>query len=266
MLTSTSLAAADKIISLEGGYVNSPMDSGGATKYGITQRTWDSYAPNHEPTLRGIHIKDLPIEAARRFWARKYVVQGFDGPDTRFLPLFSAAGLMGDGTALRGFRRFLSTKVLPKYPSLSPPAGIIAQGTGPLSADEREWLSASFGNGGVQFFTNLFVLRDILAWCREDLNALKAGKPSPGSASLVYALGWITRRFTPAYTEFIPMPLKVALGKWALASILKLRAEAGPNLVEPRAYGGTKVSTLLTPKSSNWLWRDRELQQLVGFG
>lgn len=51
----------EKLIALEGGYVNNPMDSGGETKYGISKRSY----PN-------IDIKNLTIEQTVNIYHEDY--------------------------------------------------------------------------------------------------------------------------------------------------------------------------------------------------
>ncbi len=65
------------VIPHEGGYVNDPNDSGGATNKGIAWKTWTAYAKsdlNVEPTLE--HLKlisdaDAEIIYRKRYWEPK---------------------------------------------------------------------------------------------------------------------------------------------------------------------------------------------------
>lgn len=52
----------DKVIELEGGYVNDPSDRGGETKYGISKKAY----PNED-------IKNLTIERAKELYIEDYV-------------------------------------------------------------------------------------------------------------------------------------------------------------------------------------------------
>ena len=51
-----------KIIEEEGGYVNHPHDKGGATKYGITQKTLDDWQSLSED------VKDITLETAKDYY------------------------------------------------------------------------------------------------------------------------------------------------------------------------------------------------------
>ena len=52
----------DKVIELEGGYVNDPTDRGGETKYGISKKAY----PNED-------IKNLTLERAKEIYIKDYV-------------------------------------------------------------------------------------------------------------------------------------------------------------------------------------------------
>lgn len=71
-LNATISKIIDEVISIEAGYVNNPNDSGGPTKYGITEKVAraDGYMGD---------MRDLPLERARSILYRRYVIQpGFD--------------------------------------------------------------------------------------------------------------------------------------------------------------------------------------------
>lgn len=55
----------DKILVLEGGYVDDPADSGGATNFGITERV--ARANGYTG-----HMRDLPRSKAAHIYAEKY--------------------------------------------------------------------------------------------------------------------------------------------------------------------------------------------------
>lgn len=62
----------DEIIRVEGGYSDNPNDSGGKTKYGITEKV--ARANGYTGDMRDLHI-----ELARGIYYRRYVVEpGFD--------------------------------------------------------------------------------------------------------------------------------------------------------------------------------------------
>ena len=55
----------DKVIFIEGGYANDPLDSGGKTKYGITERV------ARRSGYKG-HMKNLSITQAKKIYINKY--------------------------------------------------------------------------------------------------------------------------------------------------------------------------------------------------
>ncbi|WP_144734754.1 glycoside hydrolase family 108 protein [Acinetobacter oleivorans] len=55
----------DELIKREGGYVNNPVDQGGATKYGITE------AVARANSFKG-NMKDLPLESAKAIYKKQY--------------------------------------------------------------------------------------------------------------------------------------------------------------------------------------------------
>ena len=54
-------SAFDEVVMLEGGYVNHPLDRGGKTKYGISQRAYPD-----------LDILNLTLEDARKIYKRDY--------------------------------------------------------------------------------------------------------------------------------------------------------------------------------------------------
>ncbi|WNO48645.1 hypothetical protein [Achromobacter phage shaaii_LB5] len=67
-MTSKFKAAIDAVIDREGGYVDHPLDRGGPTKYGITQRT----ARRHGYTG---DMRELPREKAVEIYLADYVTE-----------------------------------------------------------------------------------------------------------------------------------------------------------------------------------------------
>ena len=59
----------DKIIEHEGGFVNDPFDSGGATKFGITRATL-SASRGYE--CSAIHVEQLTLKEAKEIYKREY--------------------------------------------------------------------------------------------------------------------------------------------------------------------------------------------------
>lgn len=64
----------DDIIEREGStYTDDPVDRGGATKYGVTQKSWMIFrAQMHDGVSRPVHVSDLQERHAREFYAVMY--------------------------------------------------------------------------------------------------------------------------------------------------------------------------------------------------
>ena len=56
--------ALDFTLQREGGYVNNPRDRGGATNYGITQRTYDSWQISHGEQRKDVRYIDMETVSA----------------------------------------------------------------------------------------------------------------------------------------------------------------------------------------------------------
>lgn len=76
----------DATIKAEGGYVNDPADSGGATKYGITERV--ARANGYTGSMR-----DLPLSVARDIYRNEYAIK----PGFTVFPSEVAAELFDTG-------------------------------------------------------------------------------------------------------------------------------------------------------------------------
>ena len=94
--------AIQKTLIHEGGYVNNPHDSGGATKYGITQRDM----PN-------IDIRNLTQEQAVEYYREHYWKDLYSQIAYQLLAekLFDMGVLMGVGTAVRLLQLTLKNKI-----------------------------------------------------------------------------------------------------------------------------------------------------------
>lgn len=120
------------LIRAEGGYVNSAADRGGATKYGITQKSWDGYRKGAAPSS----VKDITPEMARLFYVKYASDYGIptDGPSYLVQFLFdvvSHSGYAGLSMLRKGLPPLLAALGLPSGPS----AGW--EQSGPLAL--REW-------------------------------------------------------------------------------------------------------------------------------
>lgn len=90
----------DATIKAEGGYVNDPADSGGATKYGITERV--ARANGYTGLMR-----DLPLQTARDIYRNEYAEKpGFTAfPSEVAAELFDTGVNMGTATATKFLQR-----------------------------------------------------------------------------------------------------------------------------------------------------------------
>lgn len=90
----------DATIKAEGGYVNDPADSGGATKYGITERV--ARANGYTGLMR-----DLPLQTARDIYRNEYAIKpGFMVfPSEVAAELFDTGVNMGTSTATKFLQR-----------------------------------------------------------------------------------------------------------------------------------------------------------------
>lgn len=102
--------AVDIILEFEGGYVNDPKDPGGTTKYGITQRVYDSW----------MHYKKEPIASVSSITKKEakeiYKVQYWDAIQGNLLPkylgicLFDFAVHSGIAKAIRTLQRVIDVE------------------------------------------------------------------------------------------------------------------------------------------------------------
>ena len=61
----------DKLLELEGGYVNDPNDAGGETNYGITRATWDQYLEDFDvsySSMRSMMFSDVSKIYEHYYW------------------------------------------------------------------------------------------------------------------------------------------------------------------------------------------------------
>jgi lysozyme family protein len=93
----------DATIKAEGGYVNDPADSGGATNYGITEKT--ARANGYTGDMR-----NLPLETAKQIYRNEYLVKpGFaDFPSEVAAELFDTGVNMGPATATKFLQRAIN--------------------------------------------------------------------------------------------------------------------------------------------------------------
>ena len=98
------------ILAHEGGWANDPDDPGGATMYGITQRTYNAWrAEHHEPpqTVRTIPPAEVAAIYKTHYWD---VVRCDDLPEPLDLVVFDAAVNHGPGVSVRFLQSCLGLK------------------------------------------------------------------------------------------------------------------------------------------------------------
>lgn len=89
----------ESLIKREGGYVDNPLDKGGATKYGITQRTLDTYQKEF-PDIRYTEVEALPVELAKVIYSKVY----FDDLGLGKIPDTALCELVFDCSVLHPYR------------------------------------------------------------------------------------------------------------------------------------------------------------------
>lgn len=265
--------AARLIIEHEGGFVNHPSDSGGATKYGITQGSWTAYRAGRAslPTS----VANVTVPMAIDFWVKYLSSVGTIAPDLRWMGLNALAGAAGPGTAVKAFRRTVR--------KWADKAGIdleeFNESSSPLSERERSQLEDLGGARLTQVLAIAAQASHFLGITNTYLKHLKAGTRYTGSHSPVFILGWLSRAMDPAYTEFTTLDDRVRLANrmYAIlrgmvnsmpAGLLIHRWDEETNKWSRLDQNGKPLSTkpireLMTPKKSNWMWRDRALQHAV---
>lgn len=108
----TFLPALRRVLDEEGGFVDDPVDRGGATKYGITLRTlgewWDHLGHERKPTRSDVQMltETEATQIYRLFWWERYKF-GQLADQSVAEKLFDLAVNMGPRTAIRLAQRAL---------------------------------------------------------------------------------------------------------------------------------------------------------------
>lgn len=98
----------DLILESEGGYVNDPLDRGGATKYGITQKTLNAWTVAKK--LKPIKARDLPLSTARTIYMEWYLNPCLCANLAVTLLIFDWGVNSGVMTAIMGLQKILGVK------------------------------------------------------------------------------------------------------------------------------------------------------------
>jgi len=98
-----------RLIQREGGFVDNPVDAGGATNYGITQATFNSWRASIGRPVA--NVQNLPIDEASQIYAARYFYgPGFDAisdPDLQEF-LFDFAVNSGPAAAVSALQTSLN--------------------------------------------------------------------------------------------------------------------------------------------------------------
>lgn len=98
----------DLIIESEGGYVNDPLDRGGATKFGITQKTLNSWTASKG--AKAMKVRDLPLITARTIY-RDWYFEPCSTPNLAVTLLIFDWGVnSGVATAIMGLQKIVGVK------------------------------------------------------------------------------------------------------------------------------------------------------------
>ncbi len=102
--------ALQHILKLEGGYVDDPRDPGGATNYGITQRTYDAWRASQgllPRDVRQIEEREVAEIYFERYWK---ACRCEELPPPLDVLVFDAAVNQGPATAVRMLQQVLGVK------------------------------------------------------------------------------------------------------------------------------------------------------------
>jgi lysozyme family protein len=101
------------MLRLEGGYVDDPHDPGGATKYGITQRTLDSLQKKPLPVKLPPNVHELTPDEATVIYqsVQWYEIHGDSLPGPLAVLMLNAAVNMGETRAVTLLQATLGLKV-----------------------------------------------------------------------------------------------------------------------------------------------------------
>jgi len=98
------------VLASEGGYVNDPRDSGGATNFGITQRVYDAFRQRND--LRPQSVRAITPDEVASIYKRQYwdAVKADDLPDGLDYAVFDYAVNSGPKRAATDLQRVLGVK------------------------------------------------------------------------------------------------------------------------------------------------------------
>lgn len=171
------------LIAREGGYVDNPADSGGPTKFGITEQRARAYG--HQGNMR-----DLPIDVARTIYRSMYWQRpGFDQVATRMPDLadelLDAGVNMGPKVPATFLQRALNVlnRGAADYPDINADGDI-----GEMTLHSIDRLKAKRPNA------ESLLLRAVIALKRARYIAIAEANPSQE----VFEAGWLDRQAVAA--------------------------------------------------------------------
>ncbi len=174
--------AFQHVILVEGGYSNNPLDSGGRTKYGITERV--ARANGYEGDM-----KDLPLETAKRIYKAQYWdILRLDDVCALSYPvaaeLFDTAVNMGVGIAGRFLQRALNVlnRNESDYGDMTVD-GIV----GPVTVHDLGRLIARRGQAGIAVLLKALNIE-------QGYRYIEIAEGAPKNESFIF--GWLSQRIT----------------------------------------------------------------------
>lgn len=158
----------DGILEREGDYVDHPADPGGATKYGITIRTLESWR-GRRVTRR--ELKALTKDTAREIYRRQYV----EGPGFDQLPEGRVQNQLVDHAVLSGSRRAIQDLQKVLKVTVDGILGPVTRGV--LEATDQTWLNAELARIRTERLVDLALsdpsqLQFLRGWVRRALSFL----------------------------------------------------------------------------------------------
>lgn len=104
-------ACLKAVLKWEGGYVNHPLDPGGATNYGVTQARYDQYRRDNKWPLR--HVKQIAGDEVRAIYRKYYwnAIKGDQLPAGIDLAVFDYAVNSGPSRAVKHLQKIIGVKV-----------------------------------------------------------------------------------------------------------------------------------------------------------
>lgn len=272
---------ANTIMRFEGGYSNHGFDSGGPTKYGMTQASWAAYRSAQPSAVRAQLpplVKDATEAQVRPAWQERATNLNLADDMEKSFPIFSFHGLAHSRTLpairrsiyrLYGHRPAVSNLYAnyTKFTQNTSEAGETLP-VSSLTREERKLLD-DLSAQDVQIAVLLARVGLLLLDTWYDLEKISTTKRSKGTSGPVVINGWISRTFRPAYVSAVPLPLLTVIAGLILEELGRMRKFADdedlvlhPDEV-PDSFTkktGVRVSDVLRSTKRNFLWTAPQVQ------